>query len=138
MNIPYSIIIWEVHVTQPALREVKVSTYKHIGLCPLGLTLSVQTPMQKRHTADEATLDGKIPYQDSVYVSNAKLKNWIKPKLPRDCLLEDILSSSAPPPFTLCQPWLASDMPQIGRERSREIVERYSVRERVWDIYKYI
>ena len=40
--------------------------------------------MKKTHTADEATLDGEIPSQDSVYVSIAKLKNWIKPNLLRD------------------------------------------------------
>ena len=35
--------------------------------------------MKKTHLADEATLDGKIPSQDLVYVSNAKLKIELNP-----------------------------------------------------------
>ena len=46
--------------------------------------MSEQTRMMKTHTADEATLDGEIPSQDSVSVSNAKLKIEIKPNLLRD------------------------------------------------------
>ena len=63
------------------LRELKVGTYERtglrtlgLGLRTLGLTSSEQTPMKNTHTADEATLDGEIPSQDLVYVSNAKLK----------------------------------------------------------------
>ena len=56
----------------------------------------------KTHTADEATLECEIPSQDSVSVSNAKLKIEIKPNLLRDYLLEVILSTSTPPPSNLC------------------------------------
>ena len=35
--------------------------------------------MKKTHTVDEATLDGKIPSQDSVYVSNTKFKIELNP-----------------------------------------------------------
>ena len=35
--------------------------------------------MQKTHISDEATLDGEIPSQDSVYVSNAKVKIELNP-----------------------------------------------------------
>ena len=51
--------------------------------------------MQKTHNADEATLDWEITSQDLVYVSNAKLKNWIKDNLFRDQLLEFNLSTSS-------------------------------------------
>ena len=35
--------------------------------------------MNNTHTDDEATLDGEIPSQDKVYVSNAKLKIELNP-----------------------------------------------------------
>ena len=35
--------------------------------------------MKKTHTTDEATLDGEIPIQDLVFVSNAKLKIELNP-----------------------------------------------------------
>ena len=54
--------------------------------------------MQKTHTSDEATLDGEITSQDSVSVSNTKLKNLIKSNLLRDQLLQVILLTSTPPP----------------------------------------
>ena len=84
--------------------------------------------MQKTHTADEATLDWEIPSQDLVYVSNGKLKNWIKDNLFCDQLLEFILSTSTPPPSTPCQPRLAPATPWIGRERKKEREEER------WDI----
>ena len=53
------------------LRELKVGTYERTGLRTLGLGLrtlglisSEQMPIQKTHTADEATLDGEIPGND--------------------------------------------------------------------------
>ena len=58
--------------------------------------------MMKTHTADEATLDGEIPIQDSVYASNSKLKIEIKTNLLRDYLLDVILSTSTPPPSNRC------------------------------------
>ena len=70
------------------LREVKVRTYEHKGLRTIVLTLSEKTPMQKIHTANEATFYGKIQSQDLISVSNATLKNLIKPNLLCDQLLE--------------------------------------------------
>ena len=58
--------------------------------------------MMNTHTADEATLDGEIPSQDSVSVSNTKVKIEMKPNLLCDRLLEVILSTSTPPPSNTC------------------------------------
>ena len=76
----------------------------------------------KIHPADEATLDGKIPSQDSVSVSKAKLKIYNKPNLLSDQLLKIILSTSTPPPSNPCPSQLslgyAADWSQeIERER---------------------
>ena len=95
------------------------------------------------HTADEATLDGKIPSQDSVFVSIAKLKNEINPTYfvitARSYFINIHPTSfrpvSAPTRLSYAAVWSRAR----GRERDRDReIEIEIEREREKDIYIYI
>ena len=96
----------------------------------LGLTSSKKTSMKKTHTADEATLDGEIPSQDLVFVSNTKLQILIKTNFLCDQLIEVILYTSITPPSNPCPaPTSLGYAADWLRERER-VRERKRERER--------
>ena len=127
----------QTQLNQPVHREVKNIYIRTYRLRMLGLTSSKRNSNSKEtHTADEATLDGKLQSQDLVNVSSTNLKtesfptyfvitNWsylinIRPTSFRNEVYSRLMPSDAP---RFCR--------KISRERDKDVR-----RERVRRLYK--